>query len=199
MQFTIKTNEVKALLLCAAKKDIRAYLNGIYFESNTRGLTAVSTDGHRLLAIQFEFNERQGLSAILPREALERAIKTKATSLIITIEGNRFTIDDGAQSIGGLLLEGLFPNWRRVIPSEVNGEATSFNNDYLADFDKAARLICGGNCKVQHNGASNSAMIRFAADNVLGVVMPLRDSFTYDNKPPSWVQSEKTEALEVAA
>jgi DNA polymerase III sliding clamp (beta) subunit (PCNA family) len=50
MQFTIKTNEVKALLLCAAKKDIRAYLNGIYFESNTRGLTAVSTDGHRLLA-----------------------------------------------------------------------------------------------------------------------------------------------------
>jgi DNA polymerase-3 subunit beta len=198
MQFTITTNQIKALLLTSAKKDIRAYLNGVYFESTTRGIVAVSTDGHRLLAIQVENSEVEGLSAILPREALDRAIKTKAVSLVITIENDRFTLDDGTQSTSGLLLEGRFPDWRRVIPSTTSGEATSFSNEYLADFDKAARLLCGGNCKVLHNGG-NGALIRFASDQAVGVVMPLRDSYTVENAPPAFVLANKTEALDQAA
>lgn len=198
MQFTITTNQIKALLLTSAKKDIRAYLNGVYFESTTRGIVAVSTDGHRLLAIQVLNDEAQGLSAILPREALEKAVKTKAVSLIITIEADRFTLDDGTQTTSGLLLDGRFPDWRRVIPSTTSGEASSFQNEYLADFDKAARLLCGGNCKVLHNGTSG-ALIRFATDQAVGVVMPLRDSYTAENAPPAFVLANKTEALDQAA
>lgn len=198
MQFTITTNQIKALLLTSAKKDIRAYLNGVYFESTTRGIVAVSTDGHRLLAIQVLNDEAQGLSAILPREALEKAVKTKAVSLIITIEADRFTLDDGTQTTSGLLLDGRFPDWRRVIPSTTSGEPSSFQNEYLADFDKAARLLCGGNCKVLHNGTSG-ALIRFATDQAVGVVMPLRDSYTAENAPPAFVLANKTEALDQAA
>lgn len=199
MQFTITTNQIKALLLTSAKKDIRAYLSGVYFESTASGIVAVSTDGHRLLAVQV-LNDTgwQGLSAILPREALEKAVKTKAVSLIITIEADRFTLDDGSQATSGLLLEGRFPDWRRVIPSTTSGEASSFQNEYLADFDKAARLLCGGNCKVLHNGTSG-ALIRFATDQAVGVVMPLRDSYTAENAPPAFVLANKTEALDQAA
>jgi len=204
MTITIQTNQLKALLLCAAKKDIRNYLNGIYFETNTAGLTAVSTDGHRLLAIQLEFNDNlEALSVIIPRAAIEQAVKTKAVSLIIDFDTDdkTFSISDGSFTINGLLENGVFPSWRRVIPSTTNNEAVSFNNDYLSDFDKVSRLLCGGNCKVLHNG-TNSALVRFNSDNILGVVMPLRDCFTAENSPPAWVQSDvlkPTPKLEKAA
>jgi len=192
MTITVQTNQLKALLLCAAKKDIRNYLNGVFFESNTAGLTAVSTDGHRLLAIQLEFNDDlEPLSVIIPRAAIEQAVKTKAVSLIINfdMDDKTFSITDSSITINGLLEDGVFPSWRRVIPSTINNEAVSFNNDYLSDFDKVSRLLCGGNCKVLHNG-NNSALVRFNDNNILGVVMPLRDCFTAENSPPAWVQSD---------
>jgi DNA polymerase-3 subunit beta len=204
MTITIQTNQLKALLLCAAKKDIRNYLNGIFFETNTAGLTAVSTDGHRLLAIQLEFNDNLApLSVIVPRAAIEQAVKTKAVSLIIDFDTDdkTFSISDGSFTINGLLEDGVFPNWRSVIPRTINNEAVSFNNDYLADFDKVSRLLCGGNCKVLHNG-NNSALVRFNSDNILGVVMPLRGAFTPESSPPAWVQSDvlkPTPRLEIAA
>lgn len=204
MTITIQNNQLKALLLCAAKKDIRNYLNGVFFETNTAGLTAVSTDGHRLLAIQLEFNDNlTPLSVIIPRAAIEQAVKTKAVSLIIDFDTDdkTFSISDGSFTINGLLEDGVFPNWRRVIPSTINNEAVSFNNDYLSDFDKVSRLLCGGNCKIQHNG-TGSALVRFNSDNVLGVVMPLRDAFTPESSPPAWVQSDilkSTPKLEIAA
>lgn len=198
MQFTVKTNELKALLITSSKKDIRAYLNGIYFESTDRGIVAVSTDGHRLLALQVLNDEgRQDLSVIIPREAIEKAVKTKAVSVIVTLDADRFTLDDGTQSIGGLVCDGRFPDWRRVIPTSVSGEASSFQNEYLADFDKIARLLCGGNCKVMQNGTSG-ALVRFATDQAVGVVMPLRTQ-EYDPAPPAFIQAAKTESTKQAA
>lgn len=198
MQFTVKTSELKALLITSAKKDIRTYLNGVYFESTDRGIVAVSTDGHRLLALQVLNDEGwQDLSVIIPREAIEKAVKTKAVSVIVTLDADRFTLDDGTQSIGGLVCDGRFPEWRRVIPDTTSGEVSSFNNDYLADFDKIARLLCGGNCYVNQNG-NNCALVRFATDQAVGAVMPLRKQ-EHENKPPAFVSAVKTETVKQAA
>ncbi len=197
MQFTVKTNELKALLICAAKKDIRTYLNGIHFESTTSGLVAVSTDGHRLLAVNFDTStDWQAFGVNIPREAIEKAVKTKAVSLIVTLDGDKFTLDDGSQAITGLICEGVFPDWRRVIPNDTSDTTASFNNEYLHDFDKVARLLCGGNAYIAQNG-EQCALVRFASDKAIGAVMPLRKQ-DFDASVPAFVQAGKIEDLKAA-
>ena len=145
MQFTIKTNELKALLLCAAKNDIRYYLNGVHFESTPHGIIAASTDGHRLLCINLPNEQAEGIKALIPRALIEAAIKTKAPTIDVMIEGANVTLSSMGQNVSGSITDGVFPDFRRVIPNTVSGEAGSqFNNEYLTDFDKVGKLINGG-------------------------------------------------------
>jgi DNA polymerase-3 subunit beta len=175
MQLTIKTNELKALLLCAAKNDIRFYLNGIHFESTPGGIIAASTDGHRLLCVNLPDQQAEGVKAIIPRALIEAAIKTKAPTIDITIDGQQVTLSSAGQNVSGSLTEGVFPDLRRVIPEKVSGiQCNEFNNEYLVDFDKIGKLVNGGKASVLQNDVGFSALVHFDNENVIGVIMPLR-------------------------
>jgi DNA polymerase-3 subunit beta len=175
MQFTIKTNELKALLLCAAKNDIRYYLNGVHFESSANGIIAASTDGHRLLCINLPSEQAEGIKALIPRALIEAAIKTKAPVIDIKIEGGNVTLSSAGQNVSGSITDGVFPDYRRVIPEKVSGiQGNEFNNEYLVDFDKIGKLVDGGKASVLQNDVGMSALVHFDNQNVIGVIMPLR-------------------------
>jgi len=190
MQFTIKTNELKALLICAGKKDVRYYLNGVYFESSPNGLIAVATDGHRLLAINLPNDHHEGVSAIVPRALIEIAVKTKSPCIDISIENDIATLSSAGQSTSGALTEGKFPDYRRVIPEKASGERIAdFNNEYLVDFDKIGKLLQGGElARVVQNGLS-AAMVHFSDENAIGVVMPMRkEAIEGASYRPTWLE-----------
>jgi len=175
MQFTIKTNELKALLLCAAKNDIRYYLNGIHFESTPGGIIAASTDGHRLLCINLPDQQVEGINCLVPRALIEAAVKTKAQVIDVMIDGPSVTLSSAGQNVSGSLTEGVFPDFRRVVPNSVSGiQGNEFNNEYLIDFDKIGKLINGGKASVLQNDVGFSALVHFDNENVIGVIMPLR-------------------------
>ena len=190
MQFTIKTNELKALLICAGKKDIRYYLNGVYFESSPNGLIAVATDGHRLLAINLPNEHHEGVCALIPRALIEIAIKTKMPEINISIDGVNVTLSSAGQSTSGGLTEGKFPDYRRVIPERASGERIAdFNNEYLVDFDKVAKLLNSSDlARVVQNGLS-AAMVHFSDYNAIGVVMPMRkEAIEGASYRPTWLE-----------
>lgn len=191
MQFTIKTNELKALLICAGKKDIRYYLNGVYFETSPHGLVAVATDGHRLLAINLHHNHiTNDIKATVPRALIEIAVKTKSPNVEITIEGEHVTLASVGQSTSGALCEGKFPNYNRVIPTTATGERIAdFNNEYLVDFDKVAKLLNSNSlARVVQNGLS-AAMVHFSDNNAIGVVMPMRkEAIEGASYRPTWLE-----------
>jgi DNA polymerase-3 subunit beta len=190
MQFTIKTNELKALLICAGKKDIRYYLNGVYFESSQNGLIAVATDGHRLLAINLPNEHHEGVCALIPRALIEIAIKTKMPEINISIDGVNVTLSSAGQSTSGGLTEGKFPDYRRVIPERASGERIAdFNNEYLVDFDKVAKLLNSSDlARVVQNGLS-AAMVHFSDYNAIGVVMPMRkEAIEGASYRPTWLE-----------
>ena len=181
MQLTIKTNELKALLLCAAKNDIRYSLNGIRFESTPHGIIAASTDGHRLLCINLPNEQAEGIKAIIPRALIEAACKLKTAVkpdnavIDITIDGASVTLSSAGQNVSGSIIDGVFPDFRRVIPEKVSGiQGNEFNNEYLVDFDKIGKLINGGKASVLQNDVGFSALVHFDNQNVIGVIMPLR-------------------------
>jgi DNA polymerase-3 subunit beta len=189
MQFTIKTNELKALLLCAGKKDIRYYLNGVHFESSANGMIAAATDGHRLLCINLPIENAPGIKNLIPRALIEAAVKTKSVYIEITIEGGNVTLASAGQSISGSITDGVFPDYRRVIPNSVTGiQGNDFNNTYLVDFDKIGALIEGGKASVLQNGPGMSALVRFDNENAIGVIMPLRHDLHKNLSRPAWIE-----------
>ena len=201
IEFSIKTNTLKALLLFSAKKDIRHYLNSIYFESCENGINSVATDGHALLAVRENFdNNYRGLSAIIPRESLERAVKTKAVSLIITTDNERFNIADGGNVISGTCDDGRFPDYRRVIPRACNNQPATYSAELLLNFEKANKLLTGvSRPKVLQNG-TDGAQVQFTGTNTaFGVIMPMRDTEDFSTYTPSWLSEGVTKALEIAA
>lgn len=205
IQFTIKTDTLKALLLFTPKKDIRNYLNGIFFESCESGINSVATNGHALLAIRESIdNQYIGLSAIIPRDAIERACKTKAVSLIINTDNERFSITDGTSTINGNCEDGRFPDYRRVIPTNCNNEPATYLAEYLVNFEKANKYLSGiSRPKIFQNGA-NGALIKFTGNskddfhNAIGVIMPMKDILEFNNSIPFWLTESVTKSLKAA-
>jgi hypothetical protein len=189
MLFTIKTNELKALLLCAAKNDVRYYLNSIHFESTSNGIIAASTDGHRLLCINLPTENAPGIKALVPRALIEAAIKTKAQVIDITIEGHQVTLSSAGQNVSGSITDGVFPDFRRVIPNSVSGESggAQFQTDYISDFDKIGKLINGGKASLMLNGPLNTALVKFTDENVIGVIMPFKHELPTSLTRPAWL------------
>ena len=187
MEFTIKTNELKALLLITPKKDVRYYLNNIHFESTPEGVLAVSTDGHRLLAIKISNEPVEGLKHLVSRELCEQAIKTKANYINFELDNKQVTLSALNLSFTGLISDGVFPDFRRVIPATVSGiKESEFNNSYLVDFDKIGALLGTGKADILQNGVS-SAMVKFGAYDAVGVLMPLRHDLPTSLTRPAWL------------
>lgn len=159
-------DQLKAALICAAKKDIRTYLNGVYFDPAGY---VVTMDGHRLLIQKTAAFEGDGF--IVPRASVEGAVKM--CGKYQTIEVTRSTIG----AVQYMPIDERFPDWRKVTPESVSGEPASFDADYVADFKRIQEIITGRTSwftasAIACNGAATA--ICQIDDGVFGVIMPLR-------------------------
>jgi DNA polymerase-3 subunit beta len=86
---------------------------------------------------------------------------------------------------GGARVDGSFPDYRRVVPTDLDGKPAQYNPAYLADFAKARQELTGHKLDkdgktspiVRYNGGS-PAVVDFAYETgfqAIGVLMPIRD------------------------
>lgn len=186
MKITIDHSVIRALLLCAPKTDLRYYLVGICVDARASDVTLVTTDGHRMLTYPVAADAIEGLAPgeyIIPREALEAVKPAKAgrTTLPITIEidvvNGRENKITGATSVVTPLIDGKYPDWRRVMPAKATGEPAQYNGHYMADFHTIAGLLSDSKSPmapiIHHNGTGSALVTRLGA-GALGVIMPVR-------------------------
>jgi DNA polymerase-3 subunit beta len=130
MEFSIAAAELKSLIentrFAVSTEETRYYLNGIYLHlADGKLLRAVSTDGHRLASSQMDMPAKAKTmpDVIIPRKAVGELSK-----LIDEFEGDvkialsdtraRFSLD--TVDITTKLIDGSFPDYQRVIPTENN-------------------------------------------------------------------------------
>ena len=186
-QFHIKQSTLDAMLLIAAKKDIRYYLNGVYIEFNDQITRAVGCDGHKLGIFQNAAPDNRGNgSIIIPRDVIENLPKKCDILTFSQISDTRWQIDTGNATIKFAPLDAKYPDFRRVVhglqTAGTSGQAAGFNLDYLNQFEKCGNLLAGsklrmGNrLRLHHNGDAAALVLLNCVDGFAGVVMPLRDS-----------------------
>jgi DNA polymerase-3 subunit beta len=134
---TFKINQEKLLTLfnkthfSMAQQDVRFYLNGLLLETEPNKIKAIATDGHRLAASEMSIDKKQlsKTSSIVPRKAIQELIRLldKKEDVRAEIGPNsiRFTFND--LSFITKLIDGKFPNYNRVIPTntEINIQLNS--------------------------------------------------------------------------
>lgn len=203
MEITISTVVFAAASLFRGIDDIRYYLNGLYLETGAHGARLVGCDGPQLAVAKIEGAYPES-SIILPG-SLVAAVKAKAKGpqevTLAFDEGHRRYVKKG--NIEGIIvprditltmgeitttakeLDGKFPDYRRVVPDEVDGAPTQFAPYLLTRIDKACAIL--GNktfTGVAYNGEKSALSV--IAEHFVVITMPFKtDPLT---KSPAWVK-----------
>ena len=121
------------------KKDVRFYLNGALFEFMNDELAIVSCDGHRLSIDKLSVCNSVNNQSIIPDHAIKQLVKlTKNTNELLTISITEkcLIIHSNALSITIKLIDGKFPDYRRVIPNNHSKKVTVNRQELLTGLKK---------------------------------------------------------------
>lgn len=202
MKTQIRISTLRAAIHCAATKDVRHLINGVYLEfvhGEVPHINVVSTTGAILSAFRepleyMDDAQTADWSIIVPLDAIKTAIKGVGKHLKhLTIE----SLPDGRYVLGDTIfsaIDGIYPTYRRVIPAHDAPRCTADNipvcdpdlmvkgKAALADFygwkkDGNAQIFYGDRIVTMHAGASGAVI----------VVMPLSmGNVTYSHNSDSY-------------
>ena len=221
MKITVEHNVIKSLLLIAAKGDIRYYLNSVCIDARADGcVTLIACDGPRLLAWplavdDIEYDEGEALfvgDVMIPRDALEavKPMKAGKTTLPLTIttttapdtedpdrpgvtvKGKTAITIAGATTLTPPAGDGVYPDWRRIMPKAVSGEPAQYNAEYIGDFGKVCLLLGSKHPapRINHNGTGAAVIDNLdRRGRALGILMPMRDDEAKFTGLPSWARA----------
>ena len=188
--FCIGLNKLKALAMYA--NNVRkSAINGIIIDCSGIEPVAVSTDGHRLLAVRLENQDQESdykSACILPYAIVKQALAMKSTQYALVINGEMWTIKGNSANISGQSVPSTI-DWRRVIPKSTTGESGQlFNAQYLADAVTVHRLVSGDSvfsARFSTNGRQGAI---WAGAEHLQVLMPTVDEIQGGITRPHWVE-----------
>ena len=176
MNFEIpKLAWLKAVMLAAAKTDVRYYLNGVM----VRNGEVAATNGHMMLLIKSEGIKSDG-EYIIDNDTLKMLVTShkgiKGYIHVAVVDSMTIT---GKNKISITPVDGKFPDINRVIPQETSGEIAHFNAEYLLACQKANEEFLDSKqvyVNLQHNGQAGAKFESEDEDgnNLIGVVMPVR-------------------------
>lgn len=187
---------LKAVAVAAGKEVTRYYLNGVQIEITPKGLILVATDGHRLIAAQCETEPTQApCTGIVPLDFINKIKIDKSTDFAkLTLSADEIRLEYGTNVYISKLIDGTYPDWRRIVPKEASNVPAQFNPVYLADFAKAMKQAdTGGKIPlpiINHNG-ENAALVELgdigAGNTWLGVIMPMREKANRGLPSTAWL------------
>ena len=122
-----------------SNEETRYFLNGLYFnitnEKNQNIVTLVGTDGHRLAKFSHNINENidQISGVIIPKKTiyeLSKLLSEIDQDVLISISSNKIVFKIKEIIFISKLIDGSFPDYKRVIPNE-NSNILKINREIL--------------------------------------------------------------------
>jgi DNA polymerase-3 subunit beta len=121
---------IRRTVFATDSESSRYALGGVKLEFDETQLTAIGTDGRRLAKMAGPLTTvGSGIDSaqmtIVPTRAMsliERAVTTADTEVQIALKGNEILVHTPQVTIMARLLEGRFPDWKKVFPEQGSGE-----------------------------------------------------------------------------
>lgn len=151
----VKTQDLLNLIgqvrASTAKNDVRYYLNGICFQTDSLAnnlLHAIATDGHRMAKGECEFlahEYEKERSVIVSNECvsyLENILKDTGDDQVVLHLTDSFmsiSLTDGT-ALKMKIIEGRFPDWKRVVPCSYQSKVYLDREDFVESIRSAITL-----------------------------------------------------------
>lgn len=175
---------------CVSSEETRYYLHGVHIEPcrDGPGALLVATDGSVLVVIHDpEGWVEPGTSGIVTLPpALLKACSGKGDPRL-EIEGGEASV--AGMSAKGVLIDGTYPDWRRVIPDQSEGDtlATSATFDVRL-YKRLADAIApssgkSAQCVALYGSGRNPHVMIGNDPNAFGVIMPIYETIAWRSKP----------------
>lgn len=148
VEFELSCSDVKRLIdstsFSMAQQDVRYYLNGMSLETEENVIRTVATDGHRLALCRLNYETSlPARQVIIPRKGvleISRLIGEDDKSLKIQIGSNHLRIFSTDFIFTSKLVDGRFPDYRRVLPKGGDKLVTASKAVLKEAFSRAAIL-----------------------------------------------------------
>jgi DNA polymerase III subunit beta len=105
----------------ASAEDARPVLTGVSLHAASGTLTAAATDSYRLAVRTVPWDQGTETAVLVPRRALEEARRSAEQlggEVRLVLEASQVTFDFGDRRLTTSLLEGKFPDYQQLIPTE---------------------------------------------------------------------------------
>jgi DNA polymerase-3 subunit beta len=132
---SILSTSIEYTLFCAAPVDYRQILTGINFDFKENMLNVVSTDSHRLVRYRrFNIDTDDNFNFVSKRKPLQllRNLLDKDTDVSINFNETIVSFEFDNIIISCKLLEGVFPDYDRVIPPSFENKLLIGKEDFIA-------------------------------------------------------------------
>lgn len=148
--FSVSAKSLKLLLertaFAMAEEDVRYFLNGMLLDcSGDNTLAAVATDGHRLAFNQMKLDVTPSFAKIIvPRKGvfeMLRVLGEAGDEVVVEVSERLLSLRTPWVSLTTRLLDGKFPDYRKVIPSAGDKKATGARKSLKEAFVRVSALF----------------------------------------------------------
>lgn len=124
-----------------AVTDVRHYLNGVLFEVKDGILTLVGTDGNRM-AVDSMATDAEDMSKILTRQSVLKIVKLLSDGeMTINFYEGKVKFIIGETEFTSQLIEGKFPDWRRVMPKNQPNKIEVTRSQMIESINRASVVL----------------------------------------------------------
>jgi DNA polymerase III subunit beta len=148
-EFSLPQNVLKQLIektsFAMAQQDVRYYLNGLMMEVASGIIRTVATDGHRLAYCEKNIDDdlADSKQVIIPRKGvgeLQRLLSDSDDVIKVVLGNNHIQCELPNQRFTSKLIDGRFPDYNRVMPSEEGNVFTAEKEDLKSALIRASIL-----------------------------------------------------------
>jgi DNA polymerase-3 subunit beta len=173
--FNLPVREFKDMIqqtvFAVSDDETRYFMNGVFFEKTGDKVIMVATDGRRLAYISkpADGSIKDFAGVIVPPKILNILAKRAGDEgpVAISVTDRTIFIRFGSYSLSSVLLEGQFPNYRRVIPESQN-QSLSINRLEMLDALRRVSLLVEQKSHRVYLGLTPGSMAVYSEESEIG-------------------------------
>jgi DNA polymerase-3 subunit beta len=136
---------ISETIFAVSDDETRYFMNGVFMEQQEGTLTMVATDGRRLSFVgrQVDANVESFDGVIVPPKILQliKKLSSGEGNLSLAVSDKNIYVKFDNQKVSSTLIEGQFPNYRRVIPESQSEEVIVDRGELMEALKRVSLLV----------------------------------------------------------
>ena len=164
---------IQQTIFAVSDDETRYFMNGVFFEKNEKKINMVATDGRRLSYIGKETSDdiKDFSGIIIPPKILNTIYKRSGHegNISISVNDKYIFINFASYKFSSVLIEGNFPNYKKVIPESQEFHISVKREELLGALKTASLMVEKKSHRI-YLGISSGRMTVYPEQNELGEV-----------------------------